>query len=338
MSCELPPFVPHPLLRGAHAQTLAGVFLPGRRVRLRSVVHRVPLDDGDALALHDDCPHDWQPQHGAAVLVHGLAGCHASPYMRRTADKLVRHGVRAFRLDLRGAGAGATLARRTYHAACSNDLVPALRHVSSLTQQAPCTLVGFSLGGNIVLKLLGGPPQAIPSCIRRAAAIAAPIDLARCAANMRRGVNPLYDRHFAKLLYRQLRARRRQGVQLAWGRLVRRPRTIYELDAAYTAVVWEFGSVENYYRTASAQQDLARIELPTLVLISRDDPIVPAGMYDGLPLAPAVRLVVTEQGGHMGYVARRGADPDRRWLEWRMVELALRAADRFDGERGGWRR
>ncbi len=335
MSIDLPPFVPHPLFRGAHAQTLAGVFLPGARVRLRSVLHRVELADGDALALHDDCPPGWRPEQGAALLVHGLAGCHASPYMRRTAHKLVGRGVRAFRLDLRGAGAGCAMARRTYHAACSDDLAAALRYVQTLTGPAVCTLVGFSLGGNIVLKLLGGRPEAVPACVGQAAAICAPIDLARCAANMRRGVNPMYDRHFAGLLYRQLRTRRRQGVELAWGRLTRRPRTIYELDAAYTAVVWEFGSVENYYRAASAEQDLARVALPTLVLISRDDPIIPVGMYQRLRLAPAVRLMVTEHGGHMGYVARRGFDPDRRWLEWRIVELALRAAGQCEASETG---
>src|SRR5262245_37992317 len=93
-------FRPHPLLRGAHAQTLAGVYLPARHSAERAVRRRVELEDGDTLVLHDDCPTGWQPTDRSALLIHGLAGCHQSGYMRRIAGKLVAAGVRAFRMDL----------------------------------------------------------------------------------------------------------------------------------------------------------------------------------------------------------------------------------------------
>ena len=88
-------------------QTLAGVYLPWPAVSYRAQKHYVTLSDGDQVVLHDDCPAEWQPGDRSALLIHGLAGCHTSGYMQRIAHKLSSRGVRAFRMDLRGCGAGA---------------------------------------------------------------------------------------------------------------------------------------------------------------------------------------------------------------------------------------
>ncbi len=100
-SFSLPPFRPHPLVRGGHAQTLAGYYWPGKHL-YQAKHHRLTLDDGDIIVLHDDCPPDWKPGDRAVLLMPGLAGCHQSGYLVRTVAKLNAKGIRTFRLDHRG--------------------------------------------------------------------------------------------------------------------------------------------------------------------------------------------------------------------------------------------
>src|SRR3954470_15428841 len=114
-------FRPHPLLRNGHLQTVAAIYLPRRHAPYRAKVHYVPADDlpgdegGDLLALHEDCPAEWQPDRPVVLLVHGLAGCFSSAYMCRMADRLTRRGYCVFRMDMRGCGAGQGLAKLPTH-------------------------------------------------------------------------------------------------------------------------------------------------------------------------------------------------------------------------------
>src|SRR5438270_505956 len=118
----VPPFEPHPWLRDGHAQTIAGRFLPGRRVRLEAAGHEIDAGDGDRLVVLESVPCDGRATGPAAVLVHGLAGCARSHYVVRLAARLVRLGVRVVRMNLRGAGAGFAVARGFYHAGRAGDL------------------------------------------------------------------------------------------------------------------------------------------------------------------------------------------------------------------------
>jgi uncharacterized protein len=316
---QLPEFRPHPFVRGGHAQTLVGNFLPGRRVPYRAVRHSVRLDDGDTIVLHDDVPVGWRAGGPAALLVHGLAGSHLSPYMVRVAARLADAGVRPFRMDLRGCGAGAGLARLPYHAGRSADVLAALVHIGRLCPGAPLRLIGFSLGGNIVLKLLGETPRELPGRLDRAVAVNPCIDLAACVAALERPVLAIYDRHFLRLLYRQVvrAARPNGGAGFRWPR---RPRCIRDFDDLYTAPVSGFGTADDYYARCSAARFIGGIRVPTLVIASRDDPLVPVRSFEELMPPSAVRLHLADSGGHLGYIARPGIDPDRRWMDWRVLE------------------
>jgi hypothetical protein len=320
---DFPPFTPHVLLRGGHAQTLAGVYLPGHRPRYRAERHQVMLSDGDQLVLHDDCPSGWQRGDRSALLIHGLAGCHESGYMHRIADKLGVRGVRAFRMDLRGCGAGLGLARMPYHSGRSEDAAAALEAIAALLPQSPTTLVGFSLGANITLKLLGELGSRPCGNLDSAVAVCPPIDLAACSRRISQASNRLYDRHFVRLLLEQLALRRRVVGDAVGVEFVRRPRSLWEFDNTFTAVVCGFGTAENYYRVASAAQFIERIRIPTLILASRDDPLVPCEALERLRPPDGVRVHLTDRGGHLGFVGRGGVDPDRRWMDWRVVDWVL---------------
>src|SRR4029079_7213602 len=123
---DFPPFQTHPLVLGGHLQTLAGVYLRGSAKPYRAAQHRVTVSDDDKVVLHDDCPVGWQAGGRTALLLHGLSGCYSSHYMERIASKLNDAGVRTFRKDLRGGGAGARLARLPYHSGRSDDAAAAL--------------------------------------------------------------------------------------------------------------------------------------------------------------------------------------------------------------------
>jgi uncharacterized protein len=318
-----PPFKPHALLRGGHAQTLAGVYLPGHRHRYRAQQHRVTLEDGDQIVLHDDCPSSWRPSDRSTLLIHGLAGCHESGYMQRIAAKLNRRGVRTFRMDLRGCGAGMGLARLPYHSGRSEDAAAALAAIARLHPVSPTTLVGFSLGANITLKLLGELADRPCGNLDSAVAVCPPIDLAACSRQISRASNRLYDLHFVRLLLEQLAARRRVLADAAEVAFRRRPRSLWEFDNTFTAVVCGFGTADNYYRVSSSAQFIGRIRLPTLILAARDDPMIPCETLARLSLPPAVRVHLTDHGGHLGFVGRAGVDADRRWMDWRVVDWVL---------------
>ena len=313
-------FHPHALLRGGHAQTLAGAFLPWRRVAHSAVPRRVTLADGDVLVLHDDCPPDWQAGDRIAVLMHGLAGDHQSGYMVRVTARMAERGIRTFRLDLRGCGAGAGLARKPYHAGCSDDVRQVVEFLESICPESPICLIGFSLSGNIVLKYVGEAPEHLPATLERAMAVNPPIELRACVGELDRFSNRFYDRHFVRLLRRSVRNLQRRIPDVSIPGSYRHPRRLFEFDDQYTAPAVGFSGAEDYYAQCSAAQFLRHITVPTAILTARDDPLVPAACFQDARYSKSVTLHIADGGGHLGYVARSNADPDRRWMDWRIVE------------------
>jgi predicted alpha/beta-fold hydrolase len=319
----LPDFLPHPFLPGGHLQTLAAYLLPESLPIYAAKQHLVALPDGDRIVLHDDCPSAWQAGDRTALMIHGLAGCHISPYMVRLASRLNALGVRTFRMDLRGCGAGLSLARLPYHSGRSEDAAAALEEIAKLCPQSPTALIGFSLGGNISLKLLGESAAAPPGNLVCGVAVCPPVDLAVCVASLRRPLNRGYDRYFARMLVKALNERRRAMPDAAMVSFARKPRGIYDFDDAFTAPVCGFGTADNYYRQASSAPLLSRLALPTFILAAADDPMVPAEPLRQARLSSSIHVHLARNGGHLGFLSRRGPDPDRRWMDWRIVEWVM---------------
>ena len=174
-------FQPLPLLSNPHLQTLLGYLWPGPTWSHPILPQILWLPDGDALTLYDTIPPGWQPGGPIAMIVHGLTGSHASPQVQRLAQFLLPHGWRVVRMDLRGAGPSIALSRQTYHGGSSDDVRAAIEEVHSWSPASPITAVGFSLGGNLVLKMAGEAAESPIAGLSRVAALAPPIDFVRCA-------------------------------------------------------------------------------------------------------------------------------------------------------------
>ena len=324
-----PPFQPPWWLKSAHAQTLAAAFWPARLDAHRAIERRVELSEGDVVVVHDDCPDGWAKDGRVALLAHGLGGCHRSPLLVRLAAKLVARGVRVFRWDMRGCGAGVGMAGRPYHAGCSDDLRRVIESVldwcSSSETVATCrlSLFGVSLSGNILLKYLGESPESVPSQVVQALAVNPPIDLAASVKTLRGRINRMYDRHFVGSLTRHLTERQRLRPDAPMPDMTKLPRTLFEFDNWYTAPMSGFPDAPTYYAKCSAAQFVPQIKTPTTIITSHNDPMVPVEIFSSerIVYPKTVRLHIVNGGGHVGYIARSGLDPDVHWLDWRVVDL-----------------
>lgn len=318
---KIPAFRPHPLVRGRHAQTVLGAYVPHRFKLSGTRDYRIEMPDGDVLVMHDNLPTNWTPGSRVVLLIHGLGGGHHSPYCVRLAARLVERGVRCFRLDQRGCGAGQDLARYPGHAGRSEDAAAAIDRIAQLCPGSPVSAIGYSLGGNIITKLAGERAGDLPGGLDCVAAVCPPIDLSRCAVNISEGFNWIYDRTFIRTLTRVVEARATQSPEFyAQTPVFPRPRRLEEFDDRFTAPLSGFNGAKEYYARCSAAPLLTRIDVPTLILAAVDDPLIPAKIFDAPPASSAVQIHVAEGGGHLGFLARRGSDADSRWLDWRLLE------------------
>ena len=247
---------------------------------------------------------------GHVVLVHGLEGSSSAGYMRSLANSALSAGFAAHRFNLRTCGGTEHLCPTLYHAGLTSDLHAFLRQLG-----APAFLVGFSLGGNIVLKLAGELADAAPTLIRGVCAVSTPLDLAACAARIAEPDNRLYEARFV----RRMRAR-----LLATGRYTKKDfaglRSVMALDDRITAPSFGFRNGQHYYESQSALHLLSQIAVPALLIQAKDDTFIPYRIYESAAIRSnrAIKLLVTDHGGHLGFLAR-GPNPfwaDRAVTTW----------------------
>ncbi len=313
-----PVFHQHRWIRGGHLQTLVSLRVPDE-MPLRPELHWVQLDDGDRIALHDDCPPQWCPGDPALLIAHGLSGDRNSPYMLRLAPRFNRLGVRVFRLEMRGCGVARETCRGVTHAGRSSDCLAALQRVAGLTEAGPLWAVGISLGGNQLLRAagqIGSGDHPAPAWLprwSRLMAVSPPVDLERCSKHFQRLRLRPYNQFFIRNLLQSLPEWTQESNEhldmfsQPW------PKTLRELDDRVTAPLSGFQDALDYYRQASSAPLIPQIRVPTLILASTDDPLIPASCYHDLrsqlrpdPSHP-VRMLLTRRGGHVGFIARGGA-------------------------------
>lgn len=310
----------HPLLPNGHMQTLAGLFLPRQNAPYRAAQHEIELDDSDRLVLHVDLPANWTERTPSVLLIHGLTGCHRSTYMCRMTERLQAAGYGVFRLDLRGCGAGEELARYCTHCGRWADAAAALEFIAWKYPKSPVSLIGFSIGGAMVLNLLAHVGSTRVGNLQRSLAICPPVDLFDIRRWFDTPLGRPYDRFFVRMQWKQAVRRWQRFPELSPETIPPRPKKLTHIDEIVTAPLGGFDSVDSFYRAASPGPKLESIKQPMTIVASDDDPVVPIAPLHKHPKSSAVETIVTHSGGHLGFIARRSADPDTRWLDWRILE------------------
>jgi predicted alpha/beta-fold hydrolase len=256
-----------------------------------------------------------------AILLHGLEGSDASGYLVSLAHTLVAEGFRVTRLNMRTCGGTEAHARTLYHAGLTSDLAAVIRSHTA-ESSLPLFLAGFSLGGNVVLKLAGETGSAAAP-IRAVAAVSTPLDLDACCRQMMRPENRLYEQRFVSRLKDRYHRRHSHYPHLFPLDGLNRVRGVYDFDDQFTAPHFGFGTAANYYATQSSIAFLPRIATPTLLIQAEDDPLIPFEIYrdDRLRRNPCLQLAATPHGGHVGFLARRGY---RFWADLAIRDFFLR--------------
>ncbi len=288
---------------GPDLQTMRGVMMKCR-APLELYRHErllIPMNDGsgDRLSVILGRP-GVDSSRPLVVLIHGLTGLEDSFYMRESAAHFLSQGYPVLRLNLRGAGRSRPLCSTQYNAGSSGDLARVFTSLPGDLTAHGLTAVGYSLGGNLLLKYLGergGETQ-----LKAAAVVSAPLDLAACARRINHWRNVFYQRYLLHYMKAEAVA---PDVTLspAERKAVLGSRSVWEFDHVYSAPRAGFKGAEDYYANASSGRFLPGIAAPTLLLHARDDPWVPDEPYDAFDWRsrPNLYPVLTALGGHVGY-------------------------------------
>lgn len=309
MSQELP-FDPFPLFDSPHRQTIVGSLL-NFLFEPVSVRKLVTLPDGDQISLEITTPPNWKPTDLTVFLVHGLCGSHKSPYLIRLANRFTPLGIRTVRYNMRGCGSGKGLAKQIYHSGRSDDVFESIKALKKDHPDSPILLIGFSLGGNIVLKLAGELGSIVEPYLSGVIAVSPPVDLYSSVQMIGDKSNVIYETYFYRLLRADVHYRHHKFKDLP---RIRLPRSLklYEFDQLYTAPYTGFSSALDYYDKCSSGPLVSDIAIPCKILLSEDDPIISAAALDGYRLPTNVSVFKTKKGGHMGYLAK----PSGKGIYW----------------------
>lgn len=305
---NLKPF--RPLFPNPDVATIAANFWPRRLDTARFPVEErlFETEPGVRVLIHVQRPSAGS--RGECVLVHGLEGSSSSKYMVSMAQALLTAGYSVHRMNIRSCGGTDFLCPTLYHAGLTTDLHA---YIQSLGQ--PVWLIGFSLGGNQVLKLAGelGPPAA--ELLAGVCGVSTPLDLAACSKSLLEPRNRVYNWHYLRGMKQRLR-RRQAALGERWiaSRELERIATLWDIDDRVTGPSFGFRDAIEYYSTQSSIRFVGGIGVPCLLVQAKDDPMIPFGLFEGREVRgnANIRVVSTDHGGHIGFLAR--GEP-RVWVD-----------------------
>ena len=314
-AAEEPPFRPAWWCRGAHLQTIwAGILRPSPRVPLARA--RWELPDGDFLDVDELAADAEAPR---VIVLHGLESSSRSPQVLGILHEAHRRGWGGVAMNFRGCSGEPNRLRRSYHGGDTADLTWVIARVMAQHPSSPIVCVGFSLGGNVLLKYLGEQGDAVPEQVRAAAAISAPFDLAASVDALEQGFSRGYQDRLVATLKRKTFEKLTHHPDLVDRAALRALRTLREFDDLVTAPVHGFSDAAAYWAASSSAQFLPRIRRPTLLMNAKDDPFLPAQALPSLAVAenPFLTAVFPASGGHIGFLAGRWPAAPIAWAEER---------------------
>ena len=317
-------FRPRSWLRGGHVQTLAAFFLP-RRIDLPAAEQRlIEVEPGVPVLCH--C--HWQKDRRALTLivVHGLEGSSESQYMLGIARNGLAAGMNVVRMNQRNCGGMDHCAATLYNSSRSGDVAAVAHNLVERDGISGFVLIGFSMGGNLVLKLAGEWGSAGPAEFRGVAAVCPAVNLAAGADALHEPANRIYEYYFLLQLFRRFRRKVKLFPASFDTSRLRGVKTLRNFDERVTAYYCGFTGADDYYDRAAAAHEIDRITRPTLIIHAANDPFI--------RILPATREIIlsnrnityveTEDGGHCAFVGERDGDSndDGRWAEREVVEFA----------------
>ena len=297
----------YPLFRNPHLQTIAGHYWKRPSGNGFPVERRYfQTEPGVQVLMESQQPHGTAP--AGLVMVHGLEGSAEAGYMLGLGAAALAASFTAHRFNMRTCGGTERLCSTLYHAGLTSDLRAVLRQLQQ-EGAAPVFLVGFSLGGNLVLKLAGELGDRALPFLRGVIAVSTPLDLAACSDRIAQPDNRIYERRFVYRMRDRLCATGRFRKQDFEGL-----ETVRAIDDRITAPSFGFGDADNYYRTQSSLRFLDAIRVPVLLIQAKDDTFVPFDIFrsEAVRSNPRIELLAPEHGGHLGFIGRK---PHRFWAD-----------------------
>ena len=312
-----------PRFTGGHKQTLYAWARPRRFPRLPAPVERYFDVAEDARVLAHCHFHRHAKAEPTLILLHGLEGSSMAHYMHGMSDKAWAAGWDVVRLNQRNCGGTERLSRGLYHSGLTHDVRHVVRELIEADGVPAVAVAGYSLGGNLTLKLageLGGdaPPQLVGVC-----AVSPTMDLGVCVEALERRSNLAYEWNFV----RNLKGRMRRKVAAFPGEFslapLKRIWTVRQFDEAYTAPHHGFRDAADYYYRASALRVVDRIRVPALIITAEDDPFVPISTFHDPAVTsnPHLTVVITPHGGHCAYIEPPDGNYDGYWAEREVVRF-----------------
>jgi len=325
------PFTPHRLFAQCDMQTLSAYFWPGR-YRARDLT-------GDEERLFEVEPGTqvlarcrWQENrtdHATLVMWHGIEGSSSSAYMLSCAAKAFRARFNVIRLNVRSCGGTDHLTPTLYHAGMSADARAVIQELIDKDRLPRIMIAGFSLGGNIVLKLAGEYGENVPGEVTGLVAISPSVDLHASSDRLMARRNVIYHKNFLYYLKRRIKIKEKLFPNLYHANGLRHIHTLRQFDDTYVAPAFGFAGVDDYYAQASSLPHIRNIRVPSLIIHAADDPFVPfAPLRDAAIAAnPHILLLAPRQGGHVAFISANSTNEDRFWAENRLIEFCQAVSD-----------
>ena len=315
------PFEPHPLLRNPHLQTLASTFLIRRFPALPpSVARDFEVEPGTR--IRGQC--HWQAvprQHPTLVLVHGLEGSAESGYMLGLAERAFKAGWNAVRLNQRNCGGTESLTPTLYNSGLSGDFRAVLTELIENDLLPEIFFAGYSMGGNLVLKMAGEFAGNAPPELRAVAGVCPSIELGACADAVGLRHNFIYQEHFVRNLKKRMQSKAQMFPGKFDLREMKQVKTLREFDDVITARYCGFANATDYYTRSSAMRVAQDIRIPAVIVTAQDDPFVPFSIFSNAAIANnhQTKLIAPPQGGHCAFVSKY-AGAERFWAENCIIE------------------
>jgi predicted alpha/beta-fold hydrolase len=315
-------FTPFGILRNKHAMTIASNFWPRRFAQLCSSVPRL-FETEPGTQVRGECHWQEKPsEHPTIVVLHGLEGSCDSGYMLGTAEKAWTAGFNVVRLNQRNCGGTEELTPTLYHSGLSCDIRAVILELIERDGLSEIFAAGFSMGGNLVLKMAGEFGGAAPPELRAVATVAPAFDLKACADALGETENFVYERHFVRRLKSHMRHKASLFPQRYPIDGMREIRSVRDFDGLITARFCGFRDADDYYAQSSAGRVLARVGVPALIVTAQDDPFVPFASFahPAIHENSNIAFVAPRNGGHCAFISHDGGAA-RFWAEACVVDF-----------------